>query len=105
MCFLDLLSAGSCPANTEDYGEKNGRSRKKEASGRRKTWPERCRERREMKRLRREAKVRREGGGLLRRSRCNSDEVCPADPFRNRRFISPPEKKKEEKDGEENSKA
>ncbi|XP_037531752.1 zinc finger CCHC domain-containing protein 7 [Nematolebias whitei] len=101
----DLVSAGSCPAKAEDYGEKNGRSRKKqEASGRRKTWPERRRERREVKRLRREAKVRREGGGLLRRSRCKSDEVCPTEPFRNRQFISPPEKKKEEKDEEESSK-
>lgn len=70
MFFLDLVSAGSCPAKAKDYCEKNRRSRKKqEANGRRKTWPERRRERHEVKRLRREAKVRREGGGLLRRSR------------------------------------
>lgn len=94
------MCAGSCPAKAEDCCEKNGRSRKKqEASGRRKTWPERRRERREVKRLRREAKVRREGGGLLRRS----DEVCLADPFRNRHFVSPPEIKKEEKEEKESS--
>ncbi|XP_013862092.1 zinc finger CCHC domain-containing protein 7 isoform X2 [Austrofundulus limnaeus] len=95
----DLLSTGSCPPpdhlreRAAVCGEKNGRSRKKqEVRGRRKTWPERRRERREVKRLRKEAKVRREGGGS---PRCNSDdEVCPVDPFRHKPFTSPPEKKK-----------
>uniref|UniRef100_A0A3P8SWQ2 Zinc finger CCHC domain-containing protein 7 n=1 Tax=Amphiprion percula TaxID=161767 RepID=A0A3P8SWQ2_AMPPE len=94
----ELVSAGSVPPSdpehlsekTGESGEENlsvqGRSRtKREAcnqAGRRKTWPERRRERREVKRLRREAQAMREGG-LLRRSHHNSnDEVCPTDPFR-----------------------
>ncbi|XP_024864356.1 zinc finger CCHC domain-containing protein 7 isoform X2 [Kryptolebias marmoratus] len=100
-----LVSAGSLPSSerTEDCGEMKGRSRKKqEAAGRRKTWPERRRERREVKRLRREARVRREGGGLPRRSRCGLDgEVCPADPFGHEQLVPPPKKKrKAEKDGQ-----
>ncbi|KAM6923957.1 uncharacterized protein FYW49_006382 [Xenentodon cancila] len=67
-------------------------------AGRRKTWPEKRRERREVKRRRREAQAMREGG-LLGRSCCNCDEeVCSADPFRqpphgHRQFISPLERK------------
>lgn len=98
--FLDLLSSGSCPPpdhlceSTAVCGEKKGRSRKKpEVRGRRKTWPERRRERREVKRIRKEAKVKQEGGPG-RKSRCNSDdEVCPVDPFRHKQFITLLEKK------------
>ncbi|KAM9849691.1 zinc finger CCHC domain-containing protein 7-like [Aulostomus maculatus] len=69
---------------TGESGEENqtvrGRSRRnKEACGRfgrRKTWPERRRERQEVKRLRREAQARREGG-LLWRPRNHSDgDTC-----------------------------
>lgn len=50
-------------------------------AGRRKTWPERRRERREVKRLRKEAQARRESG-LLERSRGNfDDEDSTAEPF------------------------
>uniref|UniRef100_UPI003AAAE108 zinc finger CCHC domain-containing protein 7-like n=1 Tax=Centroberyx gerrardi TaxID=166262 RepID=UPI003AAAE108 len=92
----ELGSAGSMPLSehqhlsepTGESGEENqlapGRRRSQEVrsrDGRRKTWPERRRERREVKRLRREAQARREGG-LLGQSRGGSDdEDCPADPF------------------------
>lgn len=50
---------------------------------RRKTWPERRRERREVKRLRREAQARREGGLLGRpRGNCDDEDVQTADPFK-----------------------
>ncbi|XP_041652983.1 zinc finger CCHC domain-containing protein 7-like [Cheilinus undulatus] len=51
-------------------------------AGRKKTWPERRRERREVKRLRREAQARREGGLLGRSWGKFDDEVGPSDPFR-----------------------
>ncbi|XP_029297469.1 zinc finger CCHC domain-containing protein 7-like [Cottoperca gobio] len=94
----ELFNAGSVPLSNQQHlseatgesGEENqlvqGRSRTKQETcsraGGRKKWPERRRERREVKRLRREAQARREGG-LLGKSRRNfDDEVCPADPFR-----------------------
>ncbi|XP_069027866.1 zinc finger CCHC domain-containing protein 7-like isoform X1 [Embiotoca jacksoni] len=108
-------SAGSLtPSDLERLCEKNGesgeetqsvqrRSRTKQEAcsraGRRKTWPERRRERREVKRLRREAQFMREGG-LMGRSLGNSDnEVCPADsfrqsPHRHRQSTPPPQKKR-----------
>ncbi|KAM4622202.1 zinc finger CCHC domain-containing protein 7-like [Polymixia lowei] len=64
-----------------------------------KTWPEKRRERREMKKLRREAQARREGG-LVGRSRAGSDnEGYPADPFEipshgHRHPTPPPQKKR-----------
>ncbi|XP_035506426.2 zinc finger CCHC domain-containing protein 7-like [Scophthalmus maximus] len=73
-------------------------------AGRRKTWPERRRERQEVKRLRREAQARREGG-LLGRSRGNyDDEACQTDPFKSpchghRLSTSPPQKKKRDEAG------
>lgn len=95
-----------------ESGEENqpaqGRSRTKQdtcsRAGRRKTWPERRKERREVKRLRREAQARREGG-LLGRSRGNfDDEVCPADPFRfpldGHRQPTPPPQRKRKRDEE-----
>lgn len=48
-------------------------------AGRRKTWPERRRERREVKRLRREAQARREGGILGKTCGNSDDEACPKD--------------------------
>lgn len=71
---------------------------------RRKTWPERRRERREVKRLRREAQARREGG-LLGRSRGNfDDEDFTADPFRSplhghRQSAPSPQKKRGGEEG------
>lgn len=94
----DLIKAGSLPLSdqlhlsepTGESGEESqpilGRSRAKHEdcsrAGRRKTWPEKRRERREIKKLRREAQARREGG-LLGKFRSNSDdEACPTDPFK-----------------------
>ncbi|XP_008281835.1 zinc finger CCHC domain-containing protein 7-like isoform X2 [Stegastes partitus] len=94
----ELVNAGSLlPSDPEHLSEKtresgeenlsvHGRSRtKREAcsqAGRRKTWPERRRERREVKQLRRKAQAIREGGLLGRSHRNSSDEVCHTDPFR-----------------------
>ncbi|XP_067375501.1 zinc finger CCHC domain-containing protein 7-like isoform X3 [Channa argus] len=91
----DIMDVGSLPLSdqlhssepTRDSGEESqprSRAKQEECSraGRRKTWPEKRRERREIKRLRREAQARREGG-LLGKSRSNSDdETCPKNPFK-----------------------
>lgn len=81
--------------------------------GRRKTWPEMRKERREVKRLRREAQARREGG-ILGRSKGGSDDndTHPRDPFsrtpsRGHRDPTPPPQKKrrsEKSDGRSKSK-
>ncbi|KAM4732736.1 uncharacterized protein FYW61_008418 [Anableps anableps] len=109
----ELGSAGPLSSSQEQLGQKTrdcckdkssvqGRSRTKQEPGvhpgRRKTWPERRRERREVKRLRREAQARREGG-LLGRHFCTTDDaVCPADPFRHilhsQRQSKPPQEKR-----------
>ncbi|XP_051276597.1 zinc finger CCHC domain-containing protein 7-like isoform X2 [Dicentrarchus labrax] len=114
----ELVSAGSLPLSDQQHsepaaksGEENqpvhGRSRPTQETcsraGRRKTWPERRRERREVKRLRREAQARREGG-LLGRSRGSFDEVCPAEPFRSplhshRQSAPTPQKKRRSEEG------
>ncbi|KAM9740664.1 uncharacterized protein ACNS7B_012007 isoform 2-T2 [Menidia menidia] len=110
-----LASVGSFPPSDQEHlyeitresGEEkasiheSGRTKQQASSqaDRRKTWPERRRERRAVKQLRREAQAMREGG-RLGRSCCNSDEEsCPEDPFRkvfhgHRRSIPPPEKKR-----------
>ncbi|CAI5652320.1 zinc finger CCHC domain-containing protein 7 [Oreochromis niloticus] len=73
-------------------------------AGRRKTWQERCKERREVKRLRRDAQARREGG-LLMKSRCSSDdEAYPRVPFRqpddrHKQSTAPPQKKRRDETG------
>uniref|UniRef100_A0A672IY73 Zinc finger CCHC domain-containing protein 7 n=1 Tax=Salarias fasciatus TaxID=181472 RepID=A0A672IY73_SALFA len=48
---------------------------------RRKTWPEKRKQRREVKRLRREAQAIREGGLLGKLRYTCDDEVCPVNPF------------------------
>ncbi|XP_071313799.1 zinc finger CCHC domain-containing protein 7-like [Trachinotus anak] len=117
-----LVSAGSMGTSdqqhlsdqTRESGEENqpiqGRSRTKQETcrraGRRKTWPERRRERQEMKRLRREAQARREGG-LLGRSQGNSDdEARHADSLKSPlhchwQSTPSPQKKKKKKKKEE----
>lgn len=112
------LNAGSLPLSdqqsSEPTGESGGmnqavqgRSRSEETcsrAGRRKTWPEKRRERREVKKLRREAQAKR-GGGLLMRSRGNfNDEVCLADHFRStlddhKQSTPPPQKKRRDEAG------
>ncbi|XP_061582301.1 zinc finger CCHC domain-containing protein 7-like [Cololabis saira] len=109
-----LASIGSLlPSNQEQLCERIGeRSEEKTTAhrrsnaklegssqaGRRKTWPEKRRERREVKRRRREAQATREGG-LPGRSCCTSDdEVCSANPFGqplhgHSQFIPPSERK------------
>ncbi|XP_070692473.1 zinc finger CCHC domain-containing protein 7-like [Pempheris klunzingeri] len=117
----ELMSAGSLPLSdqqvsepTGESGEESqpvqGRSRSKEMSSRAgKTWPERRRERREVKKLRREAQARREGGLLMRSLGNFDDEVCPADPFRSplhghKQSTPPPQKKRDEAGGRRNRK-
>ncbi|XP_068181568.1 zinc finger CCHC domain-containing protein 7-like isoform X2 [Antennarius striatus] len=91
----EVMSSGSLndqryPEPRQGSGEEShtgqGRSRTKQETcsriDRRKTWPEKRRERREVKRLRREAQARRESG-LMVRSRGNlEEEVDTAVPFR-----------------------
>lgn len=118
--FTELVSAGSMGAldqqhlsePTGESGEENqpiqGRSRAKQETWRRtskgKTWPERRRERQEIKRLRREAQAKREGGLLERYRRNTNDDACHADPFESLlrghgQYATPLQKKK--KKGEE----
>lgn len=103
----EVASAGSLPnqqspdptgefcAESQTFKE---RSRtKQEACGRgdrRKTWPERRRERREVKRLRREAQARREGGPLGRPRGSHGDQDVTADPFKHQGRDTPSALKK-----------
>lgn len=108
------MSAGQLPLSQQEqldqktvdcYKDRpsvHGRSRTKQGvgahPGTRKTWPERRRERREVKRLRREAQAKREGG-LLGKHCCTSDDaVCLADPYRDilhsQKRSKPPQEKK-----------
>ncbi|XP_063733412.1 zinc finger CCHC domain-containing protein 7-like isoform X2 [Eleginops maclovinus] len=115
-----LLSAGPLPLldqrhlseATGESSEENqlvqGRRRVRQdacsrASGSKK-WPERRRERREVKRLRREAQIRREGGLLVRPGRNFDQEVCPANPFgaalHSHKLSKPsPQKKRKDEEG------
>ncbi len=93
----------------EDLWKETCRLQTQTGRGRRKTWPERRRERREVKKLRREAQARREGG-LLGRSLGNfDDEVCPADPFisplqdHKRSKLSSNKKKRMDEEGDKRS--
>ncbi|XP_041800419.1 zinc finger CCHC domain-containing protein 7-like isoform X2 [Chelmon rostratus] len=115
----ELASVGSLPLSNQQHSEPTGesgaenqpfqgRSRTKQETcgraSRRKTWPERRRERREVKRLRREAQARREGGLLGRSQRNFDDEVCTADPFRSslhspKCSTPPPQKKRRDEEG------
>ena len=113
------MSAGSLPLSDQQHlseptgesGEENqsvqesrSRTQQESQAGRRKTWPERRRERREVKKLRREAQARRGGAGLLGRSQNFEDEVCPTAPFRSTQDShkpSPPPAKKKRKDEED----
>ncbi|KAG7230376.1 hypothetical protein INR49_024482 [Caranx melampygus] len=111
----ELVNAGSMGAldqqhlsePTGESGEENlpiqGRSRTKQETyrrtGKRKTWPERRRERQEIKRLRREAQAKREGGLMGRYRRNSGDEACYVDPFESPlhghgQYAPPPQKKK-----------
>ncbi|XP_068596802.1 zinc finger CCHC domain-containing protein 7-like [Brachionichthys hirsutus] len=108
----EVMSSGS-PTNqrySEPRGEESltvqGRSRTRQETwsraDRRKTWPEKRRERREVKRLRREAQSRREGG-VLGRSRGNyEDEVDSTGTVRSplhRQCAVPPWMKKGDGEG------
>ncbi|XP_020501498.2 zinc finger CCHC domain-containing protein 7 [Labrus bergylta] len=117
----ELISAGCLPfldqqtELTQESGEENlavqGRSKTKQVACsqacRRKTWPERRRERREVKKLRREAQARREGGLLGRSKGKFDDEVCPSDPSRSllhgQKSPSPPQKKRRDEAGDRRS--
>ncbi|XP_070818852.1 zinc finger CCHC domain-containing protein 7-like isoform X1 [Chaetodon trifascialis] len=115
----ELVSVGSLPLSDQQHSEPTGesseenqpfqgRGRTKQETcsraGRRKTWPERRRERREVKRLRKEAQAKREGGLLGRSQRNFDDEVCPDDPFRSAlhsptQSTPPPQKKRRDEEG------
>ncbi|XP_068571548.1 zinc finger CCHC domain-containing protein 7-like [Cebidichthys violaceus] len=107
----ELLSAGSLPPSDQQHlseatgesGEENqpvqGRSRTKQETcspaGRRKKWPEKRRERREVKRLRRDAQAIR----VKTSGRYFDDEVCPADLHGHKQYTHPPRKRKDEAAG------
>ncbi|XP_041847143.1 zinc finger CCHC domain-containing protein 7-like isoform X2 [Melanotaenia boesemani] len=100
------VQKGAIGGSDEENPSVKRRSRiKQEANsqaGRRRTWPERRKEKRQVKRLRREARAMRERG-LLGRSCCSSDnDVCPANSFRHplhghKQSISPSEKRRTDK--------
>ncbi|XP_054453816.1 zinc finger CCHC domain-containing protein 7-like [Anoplopoma fimbria] len=108
------MSAGPVPLSDQQHlseatgesGEENqpvqGKRTKQDTCGRadkRKKWPERRKERREVKKLRRDAQARR-GGGLPERTRKNfNDEVCPADLRCHKKHTPPPQKRKNEAGG------
>ncbi|XP_074529426.1 zinc finger CCHC domain-containing protein 7-like isoform X2 [Halichoeres trimaculatus] len=102
-----LFSNQKSDTPTQECGEENQsvkeKSRTKQEwynqSARKKTWPERRRERREVKRLRREAQARREGGVFGRPLRNYDEEDHPSDPFRSpfldhKKTPPPPQKMK-----------
>lgn len=76
--------AGESGGDNQPPHERQKRSQEAYSrAGRRKTWPERRRERRELKRMRREVQAKREGGILLGRSQGSSDdELSLTAPFR-----------------------
>lgn len=93
--FPELLNTASAPdlqppeptkeGDTGSHTAKEGSRVKLEIwspAGRRKTWPERRRERREVKRLRREAQARRNGTVSERSLGSYDDEDFTADSFR-----------------------
>ncbi|XP_054889905.1 zinc finger CCHC domain-containing protein 7 isoform X2 [Poeciliopsis prolifica] len=112
-----LVSAGS-PTSQQEHCKDSplvqGRCRTKlepgAHPGRRKTWPERRKERREVKRLRREAQAKQEGG-FLRRHFCTIDDaVYPADPYKpilrsHREAKTSQENKREESVGKKSRKS
>lgn len=72
-------------------------------ASRRKTWPERRRARQEVKRLRREAQARKEGGGLGLCQHNLDDESSYLDPFSANQFTSSSKKTKKEVAGYQRS--
>lgn len=102
MGFTPLLMLEKTSKTAGGSGEEDHpapRSKSLEAwkeGGRRKTWPERRRERREVKRLRREAQARREGGLQTIKGLGFDVEGHFEEPFRshNRDPTPPPQKKK-----------
>lgn len=118
MLFSELLNTASEPdlrppepteeSETGSHAVKEGSRVKPETwgrAGRRKTWPERRRERREVKRLRREAQARRNGAALERSRGSCGDEDFAADSFRSplqghwQSTVSPRKKRKGEEGG------
>ncbi|XP_062416595.1 zinc finger CCHC domain-containing protein 7-like isoform X2 [Pungitius pungitius] len=106
----ELLSAGPLRSDQQHLSEATGgcwegiqpvqgRSRMHQETfgraSRRKKWPETRRERQELKRLRKDAQARREGGLLNRSGRYFDDKVSPADLPRHKQYTPPPKKKNE----------
>ncbi|KAG7518799.1 zinc finger CCHC domain-containing protein 7-like isoform X1 [Solea senegalensis] len=101
---------------TEPSGQNqpvHGRSRAKletcSRAAKRKTWPERRRERQQVKKIRREAQARREGGLLKRPCGNSDDEACHVDPFKSPchghcQATPPPQKRKMDEVGGKRSK-
>ncbi|XP_034546658.1 zinc finger CCHC domain-containing protein 7-like [Notolabrus celidotus] len=107
-----LLLSNQKSEPTQESGVENHsvkeRSRTKQETcsqaARKKTWPERRRERREVKKLRREAQARREGGLFGRSQRKFDEDVFPLDPLRtsslgHMKTPLPPQKKKKDETG------
>lgn len=101
----ELMKEGDMESRTVTEGSRVKLETWSRADGR-KTWPERRRARREVKRLRREAQARREGT-LLKRSQGNyDDEDVTADSFRSplqghwQSTVSPHKKRKGDDGGQ-----
>ncbi|XP_028272861.1 zinc finger CCHC domain-containing protein 7-like isoform X2 [Parambassis ranga] len=90
-------------ANGEENRSVQGKNRTNEEmcsrTGRRKTWPERRRQRREVKRLRREAQAMREGGPLVMSLRTSDDEACPFSKPQHQQCTPPLQKKRRDRTG------
>ncbi|KAM6980823.1 zinc finger CCHC domain-containing protein 7 [Aplochiton taeniatus] len=82
----------SAPANPSRRRSRSLELWAKEGQG--KTWPERRRERREVKRLRREAQARREGG-------TSDHQTYPSQPHKHRESPPPPKKRRRKDDRKE----
>ncbi|KAI9538836.1 hypothetical protein NQZ68_008912 [Dissostichus eleginoides] len=101
------LSEATGESSEENQPVQGGSRGRQEACGRgsgSKKWPERRRERREVKKLRREAQIRREGGLLVTSGRNFDQEVCPANPFgaalhSHKQTKPSPQKKKRDEEG------
>ncbi|XP_068443166.1 zinc finger CCHC domain-containing protein 7-like isoform X2 [Clinocottus analis] len=98
--FLPLSDQQHFSEGTGGSGEENqpvqGRRRTKQETfgqaGKRKKWPERRKERQEVKRLKRDAQAKQ--GGLTK-CRYFVQEVCPADFYGHKKYTPPPQKRKD----------
>ncbi|XP_034399202.1 zinc finger CCHC domain-containing protein 7-like isoform X2 [Cyclopterus lumpus] len=95
--FLPLSDQQHLPEATSESVEENqpvqGRSRTKQETCKMKTWPERRKEKKEVKRLRKKAQAKQVG--RQQSWRYFVEEVCPADLQVHKQYTPPPHKRKD----------